>query len=569
MTANSPKIQSLLPGIFIVSLQWLLWALLPAVLPDVFILSVAGGTLLGLVFLIWWMIFSRTAPGLRWGGLGLAVLFSALALLLLHGSIRTGNMGLMYYMHLLPNICLALMAGALITRILERGLRMVVFALIITLAPASLLLLKSEGLDGEGRAMLAWRWAMSSEEKLLSSGESWEEASGSAQLGMEAEWPGFRGRERNGSVPAPSLVTDWGKRKPELLWKQPVGPGCSSFAISGSHVYTQEQRGEMELVSCYDLESGGLIWKHGDSARFYDSHVGAGPRATPTVDGKRVYSLGGTGILNVLDAESGQLLWSRNAAEELGVEALTWGFCASPLVVDSLLITAVSGTLAAYHKDHSELLWKMELGNSYSSPQLFTLNGVPQVLFMSSKGCSSLDPSSGDLLWKHAWGESDRILQPAITAEGKLLLTNELNGLRCLELSKLKADGTREGVWEAKTLWTNEELKMNFNDLLVHKGHAYVIDGPYLACVELKTGERLWRGKRYRGWSLLVPDQDLILILSERGELALVSADPDQFEELGSIKVLDDRVWNHMAMTGNVVLVRNSKEMAAFSLPAV
>lgn len=556
---------SILPGLIIVGTQWLLWLVLPFMVPELFVVAVAASALGTLAFLLWFLFFSRFPAMERWGSLVISITAVLLMAMPLHESIQTGNMGLMYYMYVMPNLCLSLMLAILIGKKLQPQLRRLVFLLAILLAPGALLLVRSEGLNGEGRAMLVWRWRQTPEEMLLAAGEeAWTlDASGSDRL-AQAIWPGFRGPDRNGHARGAPIASDWDAHPPELLWKQAVGPGCSSFAVNGDRLYTQEQRGEMELVSCYNLNSGGLIWKHEDQARFYDSHAGAGPRATPCLSGNEVYSLGGTGILNALDAQSGEVRWSRKAAEELGVEALTWGFCASPLVVDSAVIIALAGKPLAYHKASGDLLWEAEDGgNSYSSPQLFHIDGVPQVLFMSKAGCRSLDPANGQVLWTHSWEHTDRILQPAMSSETKLLLTSEMSSLRCLEISRKGQE------WELHEKWTSEEMKLNFNDFVVHQGHAYGFDGPSLACLDLATGQRTWKGKRYRGWILLLPEQDLQLILSEKGDVALVEARADQFHELASIKALEGRTWNHPALAGDILLLRNSSEMAAYRLPSL
>ena len=172
-----------------------------------------------------------------------------------------------------------------------------------------------------------------------------------------------------------------------------------------------------------------------------------------------------------------------------------------------------------------------------------------------------MDPETGKTLWLHEWEISDRILQPAMTDDGKLLFTAEISAFRCLDIYR------KGKKWTTEVRWTNEKIKMNFNDLVVHEGHAYGYDGPSLACVDLETGTRIWKGKRYRGWTLLLPDQDLLLILSEKGELALAQASPDGFQELAIIKAIEGRTWNHPAMAGDIILVRNAREMAAFRLP--
>ena len=123
------------------------------------------------------------------------------------------------------------------------------------------------------------------------------------------------------------------------------------------------------------------------------------------------------------------------------------------------------------------------------------------------------------------------------------------------------------GRWTTEERWDSSGLNPYFSDFVVHEGHAFGFAGSSLACIDLKDGERKWKGGRYgNGQLVLLPDQDLLLVLSEEGELALVRATPDQFTEVARFKAIEGKTWNHPVLVGDVLLARNGQEMAAFRL---
>ena len=370
----------------------------------------------------------------------------------------------------------------------------------------------------------------------------------------------------------PRIATDWAASPPVELWRRAVGPGWSSFAVSRGLVYTQEQRGADEVVSCYEEATGAPVWTHQDAVRFFESNGGPGPRGTPTLAGGRVYTLGATGILNALDAADGHVVWSRMAASDaegtpsMGgggtVKVPDWGFSSSPLVLDDLVVVAMAGQLVAYDLATGQPRWTGPKGGvSYSSPQLATIGGVPQVLLANASGLTSVSPADGQPLWQHKW-RGFPIVQPALTPDGGVLLAIASDsGTRHLAVAQA------EGAWTVEERWTSPGLKPYFNDFVVHDGHAYGFDGRILACIDLADGERRWKGGRYgNGQLVLLADQDLLLVLSEEGELALVNATPDRFTEVARVQGVQGKTWNHPALAGDTLLVRNGEEMVAFRL---
>ena len=605
MTTTQPL--RLLPGvilaILLVAIRYGLAAVAPeATVADIplMVVAILGGVVLAAAIVIWWLFFSRAPWPERIGAVVLMILAVFVTRLVVHESIRGGHMGMMPILYGVPVLGLALVVWAVLTHRLPPGTRRVTMVAAFVLACVPFTLIRTAGVFG-AHSELHWRWTPTPEERLLAerrpepmvppppppapaveapaAGTPADTPAAAtaptkepppvaaAPRARPAEWPGFRGPARDSVVRTARINTDWSSAPPAELWRKPIGPGWSSFAVSGDLLYTQEQRGEEEIVSCYTVSTGEPVWRHRDAVRFYESNAGAGPRGTPTLAGDRVYAMGATGIVNALDARTGARIWSRNAVADTGKQIPEWGIASSPLVVDGIVILAVAGQLIAYDAATGQQRWVGQSGGGgYSSPQLATIAGVQQALLLRGSRTISVAPATGTLLWEHSAGPpSTAIVQPAVTADGDVLIAGGDSmggtGMRRLALTR-GADG-----WKVEERWHTRGLKPYFNDFVVHKGHAYGFDGSILSAIDLADGARKWKGGRYgAGQMLLLAAQDVLLITSEEGELALVRATPDQYTELARLPALNGKTWNHPVLVRDILLVRNGEEMVAYRL---
>jgi outer membrane protein assembly factor BamB len=560
---NAQRPLRLWPGIVLAILLILVKYIAPLIVPDALAITVMGGISISLLIMLWWLFFSRAPLWDRLGAVGLMIVATAAIRPFLHQSIAGAGMGMIYPILSIPILCLVLVACAVVSLHWANKSRRMLVVIAILVAACSWMLVRTEGLNNDGESDFAWRWTKSPEEELLSkSKDAWTSPLPMAAPSTEANWPGFRGRFRDSIVRDIQIKTDWSASPPVQLWRQPIGPGWSSFAVLGNLFYTQEQRGDDEMVSCYNLTNGASVWQHSEKTRFWESNAGAGPRGTPSISNSRVYAFGATGILTVLQAVDGKKIWSRNAAQDVGAKTPIWGFSSSPLVVDDKVIVAAANSLIAYDINSGNPRWTIPAGGDcYSSPHQFTIHGKTQILLQNEAGVIGVDPVDGKRLWAHSWS-GQPIVQPTMTADGDLLISvSDRSGVRRITAAP-GAD-----AWTVQERWTSVSIKPYFNDSIVHKGFLYGFDGPALACIDVLDGRRQWKGGRYgRGQILLLADQDLLLVLSEKGDLALVNALPDQFKELARFPGIKGKTWNHPVLVNDVLLIRNAQEMAAFRL---
>jgi outer membrane protein assembly factor BamB len=524
------------------------------------------------LILIWWVAASRATWKERLSGLVGIPAALALALLLADPTMR--GPGTTYLT--LPMGMLAFVLVSVFLR-QRRPIVRTGFALALALAGFGFsALLRNEGMTGAYKMDTHWRWSPVAESRVLAHRQTDGVGKADAEAGQEytnslahPDWPGFRGADRAARVSGPRIATDWAAHPPAQLWRIPVGPAWSSFAVAGKLLFTQEQRGPMEAVVCYDADTGREIWKREIEARLNDPLGGPGPRATPTLADGGLFVTGATGTFMRLDPLTGEVAWKHDLTKVAQRKVPMWGFAASPLVTGGLAIVYAGGPgdkgLLAFDAVTGALRWSVASAtDSYASPQLNTILGEPVVLMFSNDGLLVVDPASGRERLNYEWKFPQyRALQPGVLENDALLLPTPMNaGTRCVRI------GSANGHWAAEELWTTRNLKPDFTDLVIYRGHAYGNDAGIWTCIDLKTGERKWKGGRYgKGQAVLLETSGLLLIAAENGQVALVQAEPDEYTEVASFKALEGKTWNHPVLIGDRLYVRNAQEAAAYKLP--
>jgi len=385
-------------------------------------------------------------------------------------------------------------------------------------------------------------------------------------LAISQDWPAHRGANRDGVYSGAVRTSDWGSQGLKRLWKIKVGNGYAGVSIAGGKVFTVEQRGKQEAAVAYAIDTGKELWA-ATWAGDFNSFLGSdGPRSTPTFDSGRVYVQGAEGELQCLDAASGKTVWRKNVLQENGGKSAPYGVSISPLIVGNLLVTIAGGragsSVVAYRKDTGARVWgALDDPPAYASPMVAELDGKAQVIAVTAKRVAGLTIDEGKLLWEFPWSTNYAVnaAQPALAGPNRFLISSGYgHGAALVEV--------RGG--KATAVWENKMLKNKFNSSVIWNGHIYGLDENILSCVDLATGQRKWKGGRYGYGQVALVQGGHLLITAESGEVALVKADPAQYQELGKFQALDGKTWNQPALGTGKLVVRNQKEMAAFDLLA-
>jgi outer membrane protein assembly factor BamB len=436
-------------------------------------------------------------------------------------------------------------------------------------------------------------------------------------LSLRAEdWPQWRGTSRDGVWREEGIREHFPPDGLPVRWRTPVGLGFSGPAVAHGRVYLtdrvldaaasadvktqwnyRDKSAGRERVVCLDAGTGKLLWTRDYPCR-YALAYGSGPRATPTVSGEQVYTLGAMGDLCCLDAESSHLVWRKNLALDYGVEVPLYGFASPPLVDGDRLIAMVGGAghaVVALDRHSGREVWRSGSASEpgYCAPLLRTLGGRRQLVVWHADALAGLEPESGKLLWSipHPIKVGMAISTPAIEGN-RLAVSSQFEGTWMLEFQPGRAEPAI--LWQASagTAPEREWKKTGFNTtlstVLLLGGYVYGVSlYGETCCLDGQTGRRVWttleptsggRVPRER-WSTLfmVPHADKVFIFNEKGDLILAQLTAAGYREISRAHLVDADmlsagsggrkvVWSHPAFANRCVYARNAHEIVCVSL---
>ena len=430
---------------------------------------------------------------------------------------------------------------------------------------------------------VSFRWQPAPDARLAKLEPSTPEKGIDLTTTTDEDFPCFLGPQRNGYLNR-ELDADWDAHPPEMVWKkEEFGAGHSGFAAVNGYAVTLEQRGEQEIVSCYEVTSGEVVWTHAEQTRHETVPGGVGPRSTPLIANGRVYTMGATGIFLCLEGANGEVLWRKDFLSEINTTAeeefnkIQWGRAASPLLDGNRIIVPLGlkadphdeesgATLIALDALTGEEIWRK--GNyqiSYASPVIATLDGTRQLVLVCESEACGFDAETGEELWSYPWpgnSAANASCSQAYVVDAEHLLLSKAYA-HGAALLRVRQD---HGDWQAEKVWYKRVMKTKFTNPVLFEDHFYGLDDGILGCIEQETGKRIWKRGRYgHGQVLLVGSK--LLVQAESGDVALVEPTPEEFRELGRFSPIEGRTWNYPCLYGKYLLVRNSQQAACYRLP--
>jgi outer membrane protein assembly factor BamB len=376
------------------------------------------------------------------------------------------------------------------------------------------------------------------------------------------DWPQWRGPNRDGISKETGILKTWPETGPKVLWKAPSGDGYSGIVVANGRLYTMHATRSEEVVVSLDAGSGKEIWRFVSDNEVYQNQFGNGPRSTPTVDGELVFTLSGNGKLYALNAKTGAKVWNHDLRTEFGGQIPTWGVSTSPLVDGEMLLVDVGGSggngLMAFNKKSGKVVWKSNSSlPGYSAPIAVTVNGIKQILFFTGTALISASPADGKQYWSYTWRTSYDVnaATPIFIPPDKVFISSGYNvGAAVLRMK------VANGSVKIEELWKSQVMRNHFASSVLVGDYLYGFDEATLKCININTQEEKW-GKRGLGKGSLIYADGHLIVLSERGKLLLVEANPAAEIEKASAEVLRGRCWTVPTLANGKLYVKNQAEI--------
>ncbi len=379
-------------------------------------------------------------------------------------------------------------------------------------------------------------------------------------------WNQFRGPDRNGASIESLSDVNWLEMQPELIWKKELGSGFSELTISEGIIYTMgstktDSLSGFEFVAAYDEKTGNKLWNTKVDSIYIDHDGwGDGPRSTTVIDETQIYSLSAWGKLSANLKEDGRLLWQVDFIKDFGSNIPRWGYASSPVIVDDLLIMEVGGSdsraFVAFDKKNGEIKWSNGDGNaSHDSPLSVVLDGQEQTIFANGRTLYSYS-TKGDTIWTYSMPFGGLTAIPLLIGENKIFLSGVRNpGFIIVEIKDGKPTEILHG----------NSMKNDFSSCVYHNGYIYGYHVAALRCISAETGEVSWTKRGFGKGSLMLVD-DKLVILSDKGRLAIADATPKAYTELTSIQAINGKSWTAPSFLNGKVYIRNLTEMACYKI---
>ena len=394
-----------------------------------------------------------------------------------------------------------------------------------------------------------------------------------SQLGISGqvpEWFQWRGPNRDGISAETGLLQDWPKSGPPLAWRSAgAGNGYSSFSASNGRLYTLGARGGNEYVIAIDRASGKKAWEYLNGRRF-ENDRGDGPRSTPTIEGNRLYVLGGSGDLTCLDTATGQKIWSINIVAKFGGVNPYWGYSESPLIVGDRILVNAGGrraSIVAVSKADGTTLWQQHSdGAGYSSPMLMKTGSLNQVIFFTESHTLAVDPRDGRLLWSYnkANNGTANIATPIVRGTRVFVSSDYGTGAALLDVRAAGNLATANEVYFTRDMRNHHASSVLVGETL------YGFSSSILTALKFDTGQIAWRDRSVGKGSLIYADNRLYLY-SEDGVIGLAEANPAAYREHGRFTLTQQNglpTWSHPIISGGLLIIRDQDSIYAYDVRA-